>query len=229
MAAEQILLPVLDQSAQFAVRSVLCIGRNYAEHALEMGADPTREPPFFFMKAASNLVPGGGAVAYPPRTAALEHEVELVVAIGRGGENIPVAAALDHIFGYAVGLDMTRRDLQAQAKQARRPWDAGKSFDGAAPIGVLAQIPHDAAARARISLYVNGALKQHGSIADMIWSIAEIIAELSTYQALAPGDLIFTGTPAGVGPVVPGDRLKAVVEGLPELETTIAAPRKLGA
>lgn len=226
MTAESIMLPVLGQSAPFAVRSVFCIGRNYADHAIEMGADPTREPPFFFMKAASNLVPLGGAVAYPPRTAALEHEVELVVAIGQGGENIPVATALDHVFGYAVGLDMTRRDLQAMAKQARRPWDAGKSFDGAAPIGAIAHISHDAAAHAQISLHVNDALKQQGSIADMIWSTAEIIAELSTYQALAAGDLIFTGTPAGVGPVVPGDHLKAVVEGLPVLEVTIAAPRK---
>jgi fumarylpyruvate hydrolase len=206
---------------RFAVGRIFCVGRNYAEHAREMGADPEREPPFFFIKPASCLAPGG-SLAYPPRTQDLQHEVELVAAIGEGGQDIPVAQALAHVAGYAVGLDMTRRDLQGQAKDLRRPWDMGKSFDGAAPIGALAPAAALDPASARITLTVNGEVRQQGALAEMIWSVGEIIAELSTYQRLLPGDLIYTGTPAGVAAVRPGDRLVAEVTGLPALEVTIA-------
>lgn len=213
--------PVAGEGALFPAARLFCVGRNYREHAQEMGGDPDREPPFFFMKQPTALLADGATMAYPPRTASLHHEVELVVAIGRGGAAIAVDRAEEHIFGYAVGLDMTRRDLQDEAKERRRPWDVGKSFDGAAPLGAIvprrAPLPADAVIR----LDVNGAIRQSGRIGDMIWSVAEIIAELSLYQQLLPGDLIFTGTPAGVGAVTHGDRLTAHVDGLPPLTVTI--------
>jgi fumarylpyruvate hydrolase len=200
---------------RFPIRRIFCVGRNYAEHAREMGHDPGREPPFFFAKPADATVTGGADVPYPPLTADLHHEVELVVAIGQGGADIAVADAAAHIFGYAVGLDLTRRDLQQSARKAGRPWDMGKGFDHSAPIGDIAPVatighPADA----RIELRVNGEVRQSASIADMTWSVPEIIAELSRYVTLQPGDLVFTGTPAGVSALVRGDRLEGSVAGV---------------
>ena len=199
----------------FPVRRVYCVGRNYPEHAREMGHDPDREPPFFFSKPADAVVTAGADVPYPPLTDNLHHEVELVVAIGEGGSDIPSANAAAHVFGYAVGLDLTRRDLQQALRKAGRPWEMGKGFDHSGPIGAIAPaaaIGHPG--RAAIVLAVNGETRQSGDIAEMTWSVPEIIAELSRYVALAPGDLIFTGTPAGVGPVVRGDRLEGSVAGI---------------
>ena len=218
------IVPIQGQPAGFPVRRIYCVGRNYAEHAKEMGHSG-REPPFFFMKPADAIVPvagGVGRLPYPSLTSNLHHEVELVVAIGRGGSAIPVERALDHVWGYAVGLDMTRRDLQNDMKKQGRPWSIGKGFDASAPIGPLtpaAQVPgiHEAA----ITLSVNGSTTQSGRIAGMIWSVAEVIAHLSQAWALAPGDLIYTGTPEGVGPVKVGDRLEASVEGLAPLSLEV--------
>lgn len=210
---------------RFPVRRIWCVGRNYADHAREMGADPLREPPFFFAKPGDAIVPGGGPVAYPPRTRKLQHEVELVVAIGRGGTDIAVASAPLHVFGYAVGIDLTRRDLQAAARDKGQPWEMGKAFDQSAPISALraaALIGHPR--RGSIRLAVAGVERQHGDLADMIWSVAEVVANLSTYVALAPGDLIFTGTPAGVGTLVVGDTVDCAIDGVGELAVTIVAP-----
>ena len=209
---------------RFAVRRIYCVARNYAEHAREMGADPDREPPFFFMKPADAVLPSGCDVPYPPRTADLHHEIELVVALGCGGRNVAVADAPRLVFGYAVGNDLTRRDLQAVVKKQGRPWDAAKGFDGSAPVTPIrpaAEIGHPA--RGRIWLEVNGVLRQQGDIADMIWSVAEIVAELSSLWTLAAGDLIFTGTPAGVGPIVPHDRVRGGVAGVGTLEHGVIA------
>lgn len=206
----------------FPVRRVYCVGRNYAEHAREMGGDG-RDPPFFFAKPADAVVTGGAAFPYPPATADVHHEVELVVAIGVGGRDIAPAVALDHVYGYAAGLDMTRRDLQAAAKKTGRPWTMAKGFDHSAPIGAIAAaaaIGHPA--RARIALSVNGATRQDADIADMTWAVPDIVAHLSALVRLEPGDLIFTGTPAGVGPVVRGDALVGEIEGIGRVETTIA-------
>lgn len=204
-------VPVAD-GGLFPVRRVFCVGRNYAAHAREMGADPDREPPFFFTKPADALVTRA-TVAFPPATRSLHHEVELVIAIGLGGTAIPAASALDHVYGYAAGVDLTRRDMQDEAKSLRRPWDMSKGFDESAPIGTIApaaRIGHPAAGR--ISLSVNGKVRQDGSLADMIWPIPDIIAFLSNLVALKPGDLIFTGTPEGVGAVERGDSLMADIE-----------------
>ncbi|WP_298281378.1 fumarylacetoacetate hydrolase family protein [Acidocella sp.] len=206
----------------FAVRRVFCVGRNYAGHAREMGGDPSREPPFFFSKPADALVLDGAAMAYPPATGNLHHEVELVVAIGQGGAEIAEETALAHVFGYAVGLDMTRRDVQDEAKAARRPWDMAKGFDASAPIGEIApasEIGHPAAGE--IGLEVNGAARQRGDLADQTWPVAGIIAALSRLVTLKAGDLIFTGTPEGVGPVVPGDELVGRIAGVGEVRTRI--------
>jgi len=219
-------LPTLIPTATgetFPVRRVYCIGRNYAEHAREMGANPEREPPFFFAKPADALLAGDLDLPYPPATGELHHEVELVVALGRGGSDIPAETALDHVWGYGVGLDMTRRDLQAEAKKAGRPWDMAKGFDHSAPIGLLVPAerlpaPHKGA----ITLAVNGSIRQQGDLADMIWSVAESIAALSRLVRLAPGDLIFTGTPAGVGAVGRGDVLEGAIEGVGTVRTRIA-------
>jgi len=218
------IVPIQGQPSGFPVRRIYCVGRNYVEHAKEMGHSG-REPPFFFMKPADAIVPvasGVGRLPYPTLTSNLHHEVELVVAIGRGGSAIPVEQALEHVWGYAVGLDMTRRDLQNDMKKQGRPWSIGKGFDASAPIGPLTpagQVPgiHDAA----IKLTVNGSAVQAGRIAGMIWSVAEIIAHLSQAWALAPGDLIYTGTPEGVGPVKVGDRLDASVEWLAPLSLEV--------
>ena len=200
---------------RFPVRRIFCVGKNYADHAREMGGDPTREPPFFFSKPADAIVSGTADLAMPPRTANLHHEIELVVALAKGGANIAAADAADCIFGYAVGNDLTRRDLQADAKAGGRPWDMAKGFDHSAalsPIRPAAEIGHPASAR--IWLSVNGAARQDGDIADMIWPVADIIAELSTYVELKPGDLIYTGTPAGVGPIVAGDVVAGGIDGV---------------
>ncbi|HKX94960.1 MAG TPA: fumarylacetoacetate hydrolase family protein [Methylibium sp.] len=216
---------IAGSTARFPVRRIYCVGRNYAEHAAEMGHSG-REPPFFFLKPADALLPVEpgvvGEMPYPPLTADLHHEVELVVALGKGGRDIAVERAAEHIWGYAVGLDMTRRDLQAEMKKAGRPWSIGKGFDASAPLGPLspaAAVP--GIGRAPIALDVNGAVRQLGHIDRMIWSIPEIIARLSTAWTLAPGDLIFTGTPAGVAAVRPGDVIDARVEGLEPLRVRV--------
>ncbi|TVQ55774.1 MAG: FAA hydrolase family protein [Rhodobacteraceae bacterium] len=206
----------------FPVRRVFCIGRNYAEHAREMGHDPDREPPFYFLKPADALT-ASPTIPYPPSTGDLHPEVELVVALGRGGAAIAEADALGHVWGYGVGLDMTRRDLQAEAKRLGRPWAPGKAFDASAPIGPLApaaRIGHPAAGA--ITLEVNGETRQRGDLSEMIWPVPALIAALSAHCALAPGDLVFTGTPAGVGPVGRGDRLAGAVEGVGRVEVVVA-------
>ena len=210
-------------STRFPVHRIYCVGRNYAAHAREMGADPAREPPFFFSKPADAVVPNGAPVPYPPRTANLHHEIELVVAVGEGGRNIPVSSALAHVFGYAVGNDLTRRDLQAAAKAQGQPWDTSKGFDHSAPITAIrrvADVGHPS--RGAIWLEVNGQPRQRADLCEMIWSVPEIVSELSTLYELKPGDLVFTGTPAGVGPLVRGDSLVGGIEGLDTLRTTIA-------
>jgi fumarylpyruvate hydrolase len=216
--APQVVLPVVGNQAAFPVRRVYCVGCNYVNHANEMGSD-TRELPFFFSKPADALVPCGGDVAYPLQTNNLQHEVELVVAIGKGGANIRLEQALDCVFGYAVGFDLTRRDLQAQSKAKGHPWDMGKGFDQGGPIGTIypvGEIGH--LSRGNIWLKVNGELRQNADLAQMSWKAAEIIANLSNYVCLAAGDLIFTGTPAGVSTVVRGDVLEGGIEGLGELK-----------
>jgi fumarylpyruvate hydrolase len=218
--ARPVVLPV-SGGGLFPVRRVYCVGRNYAEHAREMGHDD-REPPFFFGKPADALVTDGSSVPYPPQTQDLHHEVELVVAIGRGGSAIVAEEALDHVYGYAVGLDMTRRDLQAAAKKAGKPWEMAKAFDHSAPVSAIrpaTEIGHPA--RGAITLKVNGTERQRGDLADQIWSVPEIIAELSRYVALRPGDLILTGTPAGVGAVVEGDVLEGEIDGVGTLRASI--------
>jgi fumarylpyruvate hydrolase len=200
------------------VGRIYCVGRNYAEHAREMGHDPDREPPFFFMKAANSVVPSGSTIAYPVGTKDVHHEIEMVVAIGKGGKNIPVEKALEHVWGYAVGLDMTRRDIQGEAKKMGRPWEMGKSFDESAPVSALrpaSAIGHPA--KGAIWLKVNGQVKQQGDLAMQIWSVPEQINYLSNLITLQPGDLIFSGTPAGVGPVKAGDKLEGHVDGVGEL------------
>ncbi|MDB5367406.1 MAG: fumarylacetoacetate hydrolase family protein [Rhodospirillales bacterium] len=214
-------LPVAGDSARFPVRRVFCVGRNYAAHAREMGAD-TREPPFFFTKPADALVPTPASIAYPRATQDLHHEIELVVAIGKGGADIATEDALSHVWGYGVGLDLTRRDLQAGFKAKAHPWDMAKAFDQSAPISPLvpaAKIGHPD--KGVIALSINGVEKQRGDLADLIWSIPETIAALSRFVALAPGDLIFTGTPEGVGPVRHGDKLLGKVEGVGELQLDV--------
>jgi fumarylpyruvate hydrolase len=212
-------VPVLGTSAVFPVRRIYCIGRNYADHAREMGVDPNREPPFFFGKPHDTVVPGGGKIAYPPATSNLHYEVELVVAIAKGGRDIPASEAPGHIYGYAVGIDLTRRDLQAKSKDKGQPWDTAKGFDQSAPISPITPVSECGhPGMGAIWLSVNGMEKQRGSLAQMIWSVPEVIAHISGFVALATGDLIFTGTPAGVGPIVRGDRVRCGIDGLGELE-----------
>jgi fumarylpyruvate hydrolase len=208
---------------RFPVRRIFCVGRNYPEHSREMGFTD-RAPPFFFTKPADAVVVSGSAVPYPPRTANLHHEIELVVALGRGGRDVLVGDALEFVLGYAVGNDLTRRDVQAAAKEAGRPWDTAKGFDHAAPVTAIVPIARCGhPSKGRIWLEVNGRPRQQGDIADMIWSVPEVIAELSTWFELAPGDLVFTGTPAGVGPLVAGDRVRGGVDGVGILEHTVIA------
>ena len=211
-------VPVVGDTATFPVRRIYCVGRNYAAHAREMGADPTREAPFFFTKPADAIVLDGATLPYPQATRNLHHEIELVVALKSGGANVPVDTALDLVYGYGVGLDMTRRDLQNAAKAAGKPWDMGKGFDRSAPITAIRPaeaIGHPS--KGAVWLKVNGEVKQTGDLADLIWSVPETIAYLSGLVELAPGDLIFTGTPEGVGPVVAGDLLEGHIDGVGDL------------
>ena len=215
-------LAVAGSDLRFPVHHVYCVGRNYAAHAREMGKDPDREPPFFFSKPADAVVPGG-VVHYPPATADLHHEIELVVALGEGGRDIPEDRALNHVYGYAVGIDLTRRDLQGEAKKLGRPWDTGKGFEASAPctpIHPVAETGHPESGR--IWLEVGGARRQDGDLAEMIWTVPEMISLLSGLFLLKPGDLIFTGTPAGVAALQRGDRVSGGVEGLDQIEITIA-------
>jgi len=208
-------LAVEGEKGRYPVCRIFCVGRNYAEHAREMGHDPNREPPFFFMKPASAIVTDNADFPYPSATKDVHHEMELVVAIGKGGANIQAEKALEHVYGYAVGLDMTRRDLQGEAKKLGRPWDTGKAFDHSAPCSAVIpakKIGHPA--KGRIWLKVNGEIRQEGDLSQLIWNIPDTIAYLSTLFTLAPGDLIYSGTPAGVGPVKKGDALEGGVDGV---------------
>jgi len=215
-------LPVQGDSKRFAVNRIYCVGRNYADHAREMGHDPDREPPFFFMKPATAIVTDGKNMAYPSLSNDVHHEIEMVVALGKGGANIPADRALDHVWGYGVGLDMTRRDLQGEAKKMGRPWDTGKAFDQSAPCSALVPVSQCGhLTKGRIHLKVNGQIKQDGDLAMMIWNVPDTIAYLSTLFTLMPGDLIFSGTPAGVAAVARGYALEGRVDGLPVLKTTM--------
>jgi fumarylpyruvate hydrolase len=215
-------VPVVGTRRSFPVRRLYCVGRNYAEHAREMGHDPKREKPFFFQKAPDSIVTDG-AFPYPTGSADVHHEIELVVALKAGGQNIPAAKAKDIIYGYAVGLDMTRRDLQAEAKKQGRPWEAAKAFDRAAPMSAITPIEQSGfLVKGAITLDVNGERRQMGDLADMIWPVADIIAELSQLFLLQPGDLIFTGTPAGVGAVKRGDRLHGEIAKLTPLDVVVS-------
>lgn len=217
------LVPVSGLDLQFPVRRIYCVGRNYAEHAREMGADPDREPPFFFSKPRDAIVAGGGVIPFPPATTNLQHEVELVVAIGDGGMNIPEDAAMTHVYGYATGIDFTRRDLQTLAREKCHPWELGKGMDFGAPISpIMPASQNTPAANANIWLKVNNDLRQSSTLNKMSWNIAEIICRLSQYFALAPGDLIYTGTPGGVSTVSAGDVITCGIDGLPSLTVTLA-------
>lgn len=215
-------LPIRGTDQRFPVHRIYCVGRNYAAHAVEMGHDPEKELPFFFQKSPDNLVSDGRSFPYPAASRDVHHEIELVVALGRGGTDIPVAEALDCVYGYAVGLDMTRRDLQGEAKKAGRPWEVGKAFEQSAPCGPLvaaSEIGHPT--RGAIWLDVGGSRRQTGDLGQMIWKVPEIIAILSGLFELRPGDLVMTGTPAGVGPVQRGDHLHGHIDGIGDLEVDV--------
>ncbi len=223
---QQIAVPVVGREEQFPVRRVYCVGRNYAAHAREMGFDPDREPPFFFCKPDNSIVVIGlgttGTIAYPPGTADYQHEIELVVAIGKKGSNISVEQAQDYVFGYAVGLDMTRRDLQIKSRDKGRPWELGKAFDQSAPIApihTVAQFGHPKSQA--ISLTVDGVVRQTSDLSKLIWSVPEVIMHLSQFFTLMPGDLIYTGTPEGVGKVVAGQTMIGAIDGLGELHVNV--------
>lgn len=208
----------------FPVEQIYCVGRNYADHAVEMGHDPDKEPPFFFMKPSYAILQSGQEMQYPALSIDVHHEVELVVALGKGGRDVSVEQAMDLVYGYGVGIDMTRRDLQAEAKEKSRPWEAGKSFLHAAPCSELVPIAATGEiSAAAISLSINGDVRQNGDVNQMIWKVPEVISRLSTLFSLRSGDLIFTGTPAGVGPIVKGDQITATVAGLSQLEITIGS------
>jgi len=209
-----VALSVTGTDDKFPVRRVYCIGRNYAAHAIEMGHDPDREPPFFFQKNADNL-DSSGRFPYPPKTSDVHHEIEMAVMLKSGGINIPVESALDHVFGYALSLDMTRRDLQGEQKKMGRPWEIGKAFEHSAPVGIIhtvEQVGHPD--KGRVELKVNNEIKQEGDLNQMIWKVPEMISYLSDYFSLAAGDVILSGTPAGVGPIVKGDVMDISIEGL---------------
>lgn len=211
-------LAVLGEDALFPVRRIYCVGRNYAAHATEMGGDPVREAPFFFTKPGDAIVAGGGEIPYPLATAELHHEVELVIALSGAGVNLPPGACRQLIYGYAVGLDLTRRDLQRAAKEAGRPWDMSKGFDRSAPCSPIARAVDVGHPRTgRIALEVNDRVRQDADLADLIWSPEDTLSHLSRLVALAPGDLVFTGTPAGVGALAPGDRYRGWIEGIGEV------------
>lgn len=211
----------VEGTGRFPVRRIFCVGRNYSAHVAEMGGDE-RDPPFFFTKPADAVADSGATIPYPPETANLHHEIELVVAVGKGGRDIDEDAVHGHIWGAATGIDLTRRDLQLAARDKGRPWDMGKAFDLSAPIGPLRRLGTDTALdRGRIWLTVNGETRQEADLSELIWSVAEHVSILSRSIALAPGDLVMTGTPAGVGPLVPGDRVEGGIDGLPGIAITI--------
>jgi fumarylpyruvate hydrolase len=213
-------IAIADSAARFPVRRIFCVGQNYADHAREMGSDPNRQAPFFFTKPADAVVASGLTLPFPSRTLDLHHEVELVIALGEGGVEVLPDDAASRIFGYAVGIDLTRRDMQAEAKKMGRPWDMSKGFDRSAPVGALTRgLPPRSGA---ITLTIDGEVRQAGDLEHMIWSVCEIIAVLSTYVAVAAGDLIFTGTPAGVGPIRRGERVRGVIAGIDAIEVTFA-------
>jgi fumarylpyruvate hydrolase len=214
-------LPVQGSDKLFPIHRIYCVGRNYAEHAIEMGHDPSKEPPFFFQKNPDNLVTDG-KFPYPSQTSDVHHEIEMVVALSKGGADIPVESALDHVFGYGVGLDMTRRDLQGEAKKLGRPWEVGKAFEASAPCGPLvpaSEIGHPNSGA--VTLKVNGEVRQQGDLNQLIWKVPEMISYLSGLFTLQPGDIIMTGTPAGVGAVVRGDVLEGFVEGVGKIEVVV--------
>lgn len=216
---------IVGETARFPVRRIFCVGRNYAAHAREMGKDPDREPPFFFTKPADAIVADGQTIPYPPLTKNLHHEAELVVAIGREGFEIDQARALDHVYGHAIGNDLTRRDLQFEARDKGRPWDWGKSFDNSAvcgPIRRVSETGHFTSGSIRLS--VNGEVRQDADLDELIWSIPEVISILSRSMRIKPGDLVYTGTPAGVGALVPGDVCAIAIERLGEISTRIGEP-----
>ncbi|WP_054313228.1 fumarylacetoacetate hydrolase family protein [Mesorhizobium sp. 1M-11] len=216
---------IAGSSKRFPVRRIFCVGRNYAAHARELGNDE-RDPPFFFTKPADAVVDSGQTIPYPALTKNLHHEIELVAAIGKSGFRIPAAQALDHVWGYGVGIDLTRRDLQEEAKKAARPWDWAKAFDLSAPCGPLTPaVQSGHPQKGRIWLSVNDTVKQEGDLAELIWPIADIVAICSEAVELQPGDLIFTGTPAGVGPLVAGDRINGGVDGIGTIQLTIGQAR----
>lgn len=216
------LIPVQGTNTTFPVRRIYCVGRNYAEHAREMGSDPNREPPFFFSKPRDAIVAQGGDVPFPPATDNLQHEVELVVAIGKGGADIPESEALTHVFGYATGIDFTRRDLQTLAREKCHPWELGKGMDFGAPISAIVPVSDGIpAADASIWLKVNGDIRQSSRLNQMTWNVAEIINRLSHFFTLAAGDLIYTGTPGGVSTVNRGDVMSCGIDGLPDLQVTL--------
>ncbi|MEP3347669.1 MAG: fumarylacetoacetate hydrolase family protein [Litoreibacter sp.] len=220
--APQASLAVQGSDDRFPVRRIFCVGRNYAEHIREMGNDE-RDPPFYFTKPADAIVPSGEEMPYPKATEDLHHEVELVLAVGAGGSNIALKDAMDHVWGVAVGIDLTRRDLQSVAKKAGRPWDMAKGFDQSAPMGALLPLADAGALTSgAITMKVNGETRQTGDLSEMIWSAADCVAHLSTLVELKPGDLIMTGTPAGVSAVGKGDLMAAHIDGLPELMVRIA-------
>ncbi len=220
-APESVTLPVAGTDALFPVRRVYCIGRNYAAHAIEMGHDPNREPPFFFQKNPNNLDPSG-EFPYPPHSSDVHHEAEMYVALSSGGTNISVDRALDHVFGYGLSLDMTRRDLQGQMKKMGRPWEIGKAFERSAPCGPVhraSEVGH--LDKGALKLTVNGETRQEGDLNQMIWKVPEMIAYLSDYFELAAGDVILSGTPSGVGPVTRGDVMVLTIEALDSLKVTV--------
>ncbi|PVM83463.1 fumarylacetoacetate hydrolase family protein [Caulobacter endophyticus] len=219
------VLAATSTGEQFPVRRIFCVGRNYAAHAREMGRDPDREPPFFFTAWAETVVPDGATIAYPQKTENFHYEAELVVAVGKTGRNIAVEDALDHVWGYAVGLDMTRRDLQLEARAQGRPWDTGKNVEQSSPLGLIQKAGEGFdPTRGEIKLTVNGETKQQADLADLIWPVADIVAYLSGLYRIEPGDLIYTGTPAGVGAVVEGDAMVVTIDGLAPLNIKVGPP-----
>jgi len=222
-APAPVSLPVRGTQSRFPVHRIYCVGRNYAAHTIEMGGDPNREAPFFFQKNPDNVVLDGADFPYPPRSSNVHHEIEMIVALGKGGKDIPVESALDHVYGYAVGLDMTRRDLQDECKKAARPWEIGKAFEHSAPMGEIVPAslighPENGA----IWLKVNGEIRQQGDLNHMIWKVPEMISYLSGLFELQPGDLIMSGTPSGVGAIVRGDVMEGHVEGIGTLRAKVA-------
>jgi fumarylpyruvate hydrolase len=221
------VLAAISDGRQLPVRRIFCVGRNYAAHAREMGRDPDREPPFFFTKWAETVRSDGATIPYPPQTADFQYEAELVVAIGREGAGIERDAALDYVFGYAAGLDMTRRDLQLKARDQGRPWDTGKNVEASSPLGLIhpvTEVGHLTGGAIRLT--VNGEIRQSADLAELIWPVEDILVFLSQLYVLEPGDLIYTGTPAGVGPVHPGDRMTVEIDRLSALHVAVGEPRR---